>query len=78
MGAAYTKPSNVAQLSVPCSLAYAEIYLTIAAVVRRFDWELYETTLDDIVCQRDFFVAVASLESKGVRARLSLRRSHSR
>ncbi|KND89070.1 Trichodiene oxygenase [Tolypocladium ophioglossoides CBS 100239] len=56
------------------NLAYAEIYLAIAAIVRRFDWELYETTLDDVVCQRDFCVAVASLESKGVRAQLSARK----
>jgi len=49
------------------------MYLTIVAVVRRFDWEMYETTLDDIVCKHDFFVAVASLDSKGVRARLSAR-----
>ncbi|KAJ6440648.1 putative thiol methyltransferase 2 [Purpureocillium lavendulum] len=49
------------------NLAYAEIYLTIAAVVRRFDWEMYETTLDDIVCKHDFFVAVASLDSKGLK-----------
>ncbi|OAQ82146.1 benzoate 4-monooxygenase cytochrome p450 [Purpureocillium lilacinum] len=55
------------------NLAYAEMYLTILAVVRRFDWEMYETTLDDIVCKHDFFVAVASLDSKGVRARLSAR-----
>lgn len=55
------------------SLAHAEIYLTTAMLVRRFDWDLYETTLNDIVCKRDFFVAVASLESKGVRATLSSR-----
>ena len=55
------------------SLAYAELYLTMAAVVRQFDWEMYETDLRDIVCQRDFFVAVADLESKGVRATITRR-----
>lgn len=55
------------------SLAYAELYLTIAMVVRRFDWEMYETGLDDIVCKRDFFIAVGDLKSKGVRAILQAR-----
>jgi len=55
------------------SLAYAELYLTLATVVRRFDWDMYATGLDDIVCKRDFFVAVADLESKGVRAVLRSR-----
>jgi hypothetical protein len=52
------------------SLAYAELYLSLAMIVRRFDWELYETTLDDVVCKHDFFVAASDLESKGVRATL--------
>ncbi len=55
------------------SLAHAELYLTIAAVARRFDWELHETRLDDIICKHDFFVAVGDLNSKGVRARLTVR-----
>ena len=55
------------------SLAYAELYLTLATLVRRFDWDMYETGLDDIVCKHDFFVAVADLESKGVRAILRSR-----
>ncbi|KAK1750420.1 cytochrome P450 monooxygenase sdnE [Echria macrotheca] len=57
------------------NLAYAELYLTTATLVRRFDWEIYETTLDDVVCKRDFFVAVADLDSKGIRARIVARRS---
>ncbi|EAW12902.1 cytochrome P450 [Aspergillus clavatus NRRL 1] len=35
------------------NLAYAELYRTIAAVARRFDMELYETTLEDILVNRD-------------------------
>jgi len=46
------------------------MYLAAATLIRRYDWEMYETTLDDIVCKRDFFVAVADLDSKGVRARI--------
>ncbi|KAK1580039.1 cytochrome P450 [Colletotrichum navitas] len=52
------------------NLAYAELYITIATIVRRFEWEMFETTTDDVVCKRDFFVAVADLESKGIRAKL--------
>ncbi|KAK6209990.1 cytochrome P450 [Colletotrichum tabaci] len=55
------------------NLAYAEMYLAVAAVVRRFDWDMFETTLDDVVCKHDFFVAVADLDSRGVRAKLSSR-----
>jgi hypothetical protein len=49
------------------------MYLTIAMAVRRYDWEIYETTLDDIVCKHDFFVAVADLNTRGVRARVLAR-----
>ena len=50
------------------------MFLATATLATRFDWEMYETTLDDIVCKRDFFVAVADLDSKGVRARITSRR----
>lgn len=35
-------------------LALAEIYLTLAAIFRRFDLELYETTRDDVDVAHDF------------------------
>lgn len=60
-------------LTAHASLAYAEMYLAVATVVRRYNWEMYETTVDDIVCKHDFFVAVADLETKGVRARMRAR-----
>ncbi|KAI9878625.1 MAG: hypothetical protein M1830_000392 [Pleopsidium flavum] len=50
------------------NLAYAELYLTTATVFRRFEMALFETTIKDIEIERDFFVAVPSLDSKGVRA----------
>ncbi|KAK3331479.1 cytochrome P450 [Apodospora peruviana] len=56
------------------NLAQAELHLALATVVARFDWEMYETGLDDVVCKHDFFVAVADLDSKGVRARVSARK----
>lgn len=36
------------------SLAYAEMYLAIAALIRRFDLELFETTKKNIEFARDF------------------------
>ncbi|EEY22068.1 conserved hypothetical protein [Verticillium alfalfae VaMs.102] len=47
------------------NLAHAEMFLTASTIISRFDWELYETSLDDVTCQHDFFVAVAKLDSKG-------------
>ena len=49
------------------NLALAEIYLTLAAVFREFDMELYETTREDVDTAHDFFAAVPKLDSKGVR-----------
>jgi cytochrome P450 len=49
------------------NLAYAELYLTLAAVFRQFDLELYETTREDIEVVHDFFNPSARLDSKGVR-----------
>jgi hypothetical protein len=52
------------------SLAYAEMYLTLATIVRRFDMELYETSIEDVTMVHDFFVAVPKLDSKGVRVKV--------
>jgi len=46
------------------------MYLAAATIIRRYDWEMYETTLDDVTCKHDFFVAVADLNTKGVRAKI--------
>jgi hypothetical protein len=35
-------------------LAYAELFLVLAAFVRRYDMELFETTEKDIAFARDF------------------------
>ncbi|KAG7135748.1 Cytochrome monooxygenase sdnE like protein [Verticillium longisporum] len=56
------------------NLAHAEMFLTASTIISRFDWELFETGLDDVTCQHDFFVAVAKLDSKGVRATLRPRK----
>jgi hypothetical protein len=51
-----------------CSLAYAELYLTVAHVFRRFDLELFETDVDDVRLVRDRFFGAPRDGSKGVRA----------
>jgi hypothetical protein len=54
----------------PHSLAYAEIYLTIAFVLRRFELQLFEIGREDVDIARDCFVAKPKLGSKGVRVRV--------
>lgn len=51
------------------SLAYAELYLTYAAVFRKFKFELYETDQSDVALAHDFFLPSPKLDSKGVRVR---------
>ena len=36
------------------SLAYAELYLTTAAIFRNFDLELFESGLEDITMTRNY------------------------
>ncbi|MCJ1388110.1 hypothetical protein MMC18_000955 [Xylographa bjoerkii] len=48
-------------------LAYAELFLTVAMVFRRFDMELFETTFEDIEVAHDFFIASMKSDSKGLR-----------
>ncbi|KAL2011466.1 hypothetical protein VTN00DRAFT_4184 [Thermoascus crustaceus] len=55
------------------NLAYAELYMTLAAVVRRFGdrLQLYETTTEDVVMHRDIFIPVPKAGSKGIRVLVS-------
>jgi len=55
------------------NLAWAELYLFLAVILPRFDFEPFETTLEDIKPARDFFVPVPKLDSKGVRAKVFAR-----
>lgn len=57
----------------PCySLAYAEMYISLAMLFRRFDLQLYETyRARDIDLVRDCFVGETKKESPGVRVRLA-------
>ncbi len=60
------KPANISY-----SLAYTEIHLGVAALLRRFDMELFDTVRErDVDTVRDCFVGMTSPESKGVRVRI--------
>jgi cytochrome P450 len=52
---------------VGINLAYAEMYLALAYVFKRFDFELFETTRKDVDIARDCFVATPVKGSKGIR-----------
>jgi cytochrome P450 len=49
------------------NLAQVEMYLTLATLFRRFDFELFETDSSDVELAHEFFVPVSRLDSKGVR-----------
>jgi cytochrome P450 len=51
-------------------LAYAELYITIANVVRKNRFELFETGLEDVAADREFLLARPREGSKGVRVKV--------
>jgi cytochrome P450 len=56
------------------NLAYAELYMALAAVFRRFELSLFETTRDDVEVVHDFVAGSARLDSKGARVAVEGRR----
>lgn len=52
------------------NLANVELYTTTAAVFRRFEMELFETTARDVTVTWDAFVGQFPMESEGVRVRI--------
>ena len=56
------------------NLAYSEMYLGVAALVSRFDMELYDFSQKrDLDIVRDTFVGLPSKESRGVRVKVKSR-----
>ena len=47
-------------------LAYAEIFIALATLFRRFDMKLVDTTIADATCCRDMFIPRPAKSSKGV------------
>ncbi|EON62171.1 hypothetical protein W97_01391 [Coniosporium apollinis CBS 100218] len=52
------------------NMAYAELYLGLGTVFRRFAFELYETDVTDVELAHDFTLPSPRLDSKGVRVRV--------
>ncbi|KAL1792259.1 hypothetical protein ACET3X_010010 [Alternaria dauci] len=55
-----------ARSCVGINLAYAELRICIAAVVRRFDMELFDSTRKDVDLVHDLFMPTVDRSSKGV------------
>ncbi|KAL8697027.1 MAG: hypothetical protein Q9224_002504 [Gallowayella concinna] len=56
------------RMCVGMSLAYTEVYLALAAIVRRFELELLDTErVKDVDSSRDCFTGEASIKSQGTR-----------
>lgn len=49
------------------SLARAEILMVISTLLQRFEFELYETTVEDVQVKHDIFIPFTKLDSEGVR-----------
>lgn len=63
-------------LTTLTSLAYAELYLVSAQIIRRFDMRLYDVIRErDVDTVRDAFIGLPSMESKGVRVEIIHKRS---
>jgi hypothetical protein len=65
------KKKRQANPSSTQSLAYAELYLTVATIFRRFNMELHNTTNDDIKLYRDRFFGAPKDGSLGVRVAIT-------
>lgn len=53
------------------SLAWTEIFVAAGTILRKFDLELYETDISDVLLAHDFFLPSPKLDSKGVRIKVT-------
>jgi hypothetical protein len=71
----WTEVSGTTNIESPsltfCSLGYAELYLALAAIVRRFNLSLYETDYSDIEAVCDCVMPMPKADTKGVRVMVS-------
>lgn len=52
--------------------AWTEMYLTLASIVMKFDFEIYDTTWErDVKIEREWFVPMPSVDAKGVRVKIT-------
>ncbi|KAI9376045.1 cytochrome P450 [Aspergillus egyptiacus] len=54
------------------NLAFAELYMTVATLFRRYNMKLYDTTEDDVRLHSDMILPHAKKGSKGIRVTLEL------
>lgn len=54
-------------LTSQLSLAYAELYMTLATIFRRFELELFETTRETVQYSRDYFNSFPEKGCDGVK-----------
>ena len=52
------------------NLGQAELYMTLAAVLKDFDFELFKTDVTDVEIERDWYVMQPTRDSQGVRVML--------
>jgi cytochrome P450 len=52
------------------NLAYAELFLALGYIFRRFDMELFETGIEDVRFVRDGFMPMPYQGSKGIRVKI--------
>ncbi|KAF2101805.1 putative cytochrome P450 [Rhizodiscina lignyota] len=62
------------RMCVGINLAYAELYLCLAALVHRFDMELVDTTIDHVQFEADWFVPKFKRDLKDIRVIIKERR----
>ncbi|KAJ5677809.1 Cytochrome P450 [Penicillium maclennaniae] len=65
---AFTKGSR---LCLGMNLAYAEIYMSLAHIIRRFDFVLHETTMDNIAVYRELGIAYPKKGCFSVKAKVA-------
>ncbi|KAL3428660.1 cytochrome P450 [Aspergillus tetrazonus] len=59
--------SRGSRMCIGMHLARSEILLVISSLLRRLNFELYETTVEDVRVAHDIFIPFVKFDSKGVR-----------
>ncbi|KAL2824429.1 cytochrome P450 [Aspergillus cavernicola] len=59
--------SKGSRMCIGMHLARSEILLVISSLVRRMEFELFETTIEDVRVVHDIFIPFVKMDSKGVR-----------
>lgn len=52
-------------------MAYVELHLALATLVRRFTFDLHQTDISDVEIAHDFMVPQPKLDTKGMRVKVT-------